>query len=219
MFSSGILGVYDIHNSCKYYLLKKGVRGRVDYTKEIKIKGKIHNMTFNECYGQFEVFRNSLSYKYKSLPLEREDIEQEISMSFYKAFKSYDINRGFEFITVAQKTIQNDLAKIYRSNNTNKRKVNKNIISLNSHVREAKDKPVEILDTIQIDSFENIACEMIDIIREISNLDYDHGLAIRLLYQGYKQEEIAETLNCSQVKISRYKRSFKQLIDKERVVS
>lgn len=60
---------------------------------------------------------------------------------------------------------------------------------------------------------------MIDIIREISNLNYDHGLAIKLLYQGYKQEEIAEILNCNQVKISRYKRSFKQSIYKERVVS
>ena len=189
------------------------------YTKDIKIRGKVHNMTFNECYRQFEVFRNSLSYKYKSLPLEREDIEQEISMSFYKAFKSYDISRGYEFITVAQRTIQNDLSKIYRSINTNKRKVYKNIISLNSHVREAKDKPVEILDNISSGGFENIACEMIDIIKKINNLDYDHGLAIRLLYQGYKQEEIAEILNCNQVKISRYKRNFKELIDKERVVS
>lgn len=219
MFSSSILGVYDIHNSCKYYLLKKGVRVKVSFTKEIKIRGKVHNITFNECYKQFKAFRNSLSYKYKSLPLEREDIEQEISMSFYKAFKSYDINRGFEFITVAQRTIQNDLAKIYRSNNTDKRKGYKNIISLNSYVREAKDKPVEVLDTIKIDSFENTACEMIEIITKINKLDYNHGLAIKLLYQGYKQEEIAEILNCNQVKISRYKRSFKQLIDKERVVS
>ncbi|HAK43943.1 MAG TPA: hypothetical protein DCM59_16155 [Clostridium sp.] len=189
------------------------------YTKEIKIKGKVHVMTFEECHKQFEAFRNNLSYKYKMLPLDREDIEQEVSMSFYKAYKNYDVNRGYEFITVAQKTIQNDLSKIYRSNNTNKRKVYKNIISLNSHVKEAKEKKVEVLDTISSGGFENIACEMIDIIKKINNLDHDHALAIRLLYQGYKQEEIAEILNCNQVKISRYKKSFKQLIDKERVVS
>jgi RNA polymerase sigma factor (sigma-70 family) len=201
------------------FKIKDRVRVKVDYTKDIKIRGKVHNMTFNECYRQFEVFRNSLSYKYKSLPLEREDIEQEISMSFYKAYETYDINRGYEFITVAQKTIQNDLSKIYRSINTNKRKVYKSIISLNSHVRESKEKQIEVLDTISSDGFENITCEMIDMIKKINNLDYTHSLAIKLLYQGYKQDEIAEILNCNQVNISRYKRSFKQLIDKEREVS
>lgn len=69
--------------------------------KAIKIKGKTVEMDFEQCYCQFAPLRNKLVNQFWYMPIEKEDLMQEVDLNFFKAYKSYNIDSGFEFITVA----------------------------------------------------------------------------------------------------------------------
>lgn len=80
--------------------------------KSIKVKGKLLQMNFEQCYCQFAPLREKFTMSYsKTLPVDADDIKQEVDIAFYKAYKDYsDLDN--EFITLAHKYIISHLTNI-----------------------------------------------------------------------------------------------------------
>ncbi len=184
--------------------------------KAIKINGKIVEMDFEQCYCQFAPLRNKLVNQFWYMPIEREDLMQEVDLNFLKAYKSYNIDSGFEFITVAYKSIINSLWKLNNKFHTKKRQSYEGVVHLNE-LSQTADNPSELIDLlVQEDNFvDDLHCKLAfsNILKKIKR--EDKVKAINLLRFGYKQREIAEILGCSQIQISRFKCEFKELFINE----
>ncbi|MEG2412888.1 MAG: sigma-70 family RNA polymerase sigma factor [Clostridium sp.] len=180
--------------------------------KPIKIKGVIHEMDFEQCYCQFAPLRNKIAYEYRHMPMEREDLMQEIDLSFFKAYQAYD-NTEFEFMTIVYQIIKNDLWKKIRGYHAVKRQSNVNNVYFNA-LSQSADKSNELLDLIvKEDNFEeDLNCKL-SFERALSKVRRkDKVKAINLLSIGYKQLEVAEIIGCSQTQISRFKMEFREML-------
>ncbi|MEG2412610.1 MAG: sigma-70 family RNA polymerase sigma factor [Clostridium sp.] len=188
--------------------------------KDIKIKGKVYKMDFEQCYYQFEPLRAKVLKQYWFMPIEKEDLSQEISLNFFRAYETYDINRGFEFMTIAYKTIINAIWKLNNKFHTAKRQSYESVVYLNALAQSA-DNPNELMDLlIYEDSFEDNLCTNLDFEKLINQINSETEVKIiKLSRCGYTQREIGEMLGYSQVQISRYKRAFKDIVDRGREVS
>ncbi|MEG2289085.1 MAG: sigma-70 family RNA polymerase sigma factor [Clostridium sp.] len=184
--------------------------------KLIKIKGVIHEMDFEQCYCQFAPLRAKMLKQYWFMPIEQEDLSQEISLNFYRAYESYDINKDFEFITIAYKTIINAMWKLNNKFHTAKRQSYESVVYLNA-LAKSTDNPGELIDLlIHEDSFEDSLCTKLDFEKLINQVDSENEVKIiKLSRCGYTQREIGEMLGYSQMKISRYKSRLRGVVKKE----
>ena len=184
--------------------------------KAIKIKGKVVEMNFEQCYCQFTPLRNKLAKQFSYMPIEREDLMQEIDLSFFKAYKSYSIDSGFEFITVAYKGIIHSIWKINKKFHSQKRQSYEGVVHLNE-LSQSADNPGELMDLLlQEDSFEedlNFKLIFDSALKKLKR--EDKVKAINLLRLGYKQLEVAKIIGCSQVQVSRFKHEFKEMFRDE----
>ncbi len=183
--------------------------------KAIKIKGKIVEMDFEQCYCQFAPLRNKIAHEYRHMPMEREDLMQEIALSFFKAYKAYD-NTKFEFITIVYQIAKNDLWKKIRGYNAVMRQSNVDNVYLNS-LSQSADNPSELIELlVQEDNFvEDLYCKLAFDRASKKVKREDKVKALNLLRLGYKQREVAEILGCSQIQVSRFKSEFKTLLREE----
>lgn len=183
--------------------------------KAIKIKGKVIEMDFEQCYCQFAPLRNKMVYKYRHMPMEHADIIQEVDISFFKAYQHYN-NTKFEFMTLFYQIIQDDFSKKIRRYRAVKRQSNVDNIYLNE-IAQSADNPSELIELlVQEDNFvEDLYCKLAFDRATKKVKREDKVKALNLLRLGYKQQEIAEILGCSQNKISLIKREFKTLLREE----
>lgn len=183
--------------------------------KPIKIKGKIVEMDFEQCYCQFAPLRNKIAYEYRHMRMEREDLMQELDLSFFKAYQAYN-NTKFEFITIAYQVIKNDFWKKIRGYRAVKRQSNVDNVYLNSLSRST-DSPSELMELlVQEDNFEeDLYCKLAfnSVLKKMKK--ENKVKAINLLRLGYKQQEVAEILGCSQTQVSRFKSEFKEMFRNE----
>jgi RNA polymerase sigma factor (sigma-70 family) len=183
--------------------------------KPIKIKGKVIEMDFEQCYCQFAPLRNKIAYEYRHMPMEREDLMQELDLSFFKAYQAYD-NTEFEFMTIVYQIARNDLWKKIRGYRAVKRQSNVDNVYLNS-LSQSADNPDELIDLLlHEESFEeDLYCKLAFDRATKKIKREDKVKALNLLRLGYKQQEIAQIMGCSQNKISLFKREFKTLLRDE----
>lgn len=183
--------------------------------KEIKIKGKIVEMDFEQCYCQFAPLRNKIAYKYRHMPMEHEDLMQEIDLSFFKAYQSYN-NTKFEFMTIVYQVVQSDFWKKIKKYRAFKRQSNVNNVYLNDLITSS-DNSDELMDILlQEKSFEEDLHYKLIFDRATKKMNEEHKVkALNLLRLGYKQKEISQIICCSQGQISKYKSEFKTFLIEE----
>lgn len=173
-------------------------------SKQLIIKGQVKTLTFEECYHQFTALRYSFFHKWRRLNvISEEDIEQEINIALYKAYERYDISYKTEFVTSAYTTINMCMMNLYRDTKRAKRKENYTKVSLDENINNDDTKRrVYGIDAVKF--YEDY--DFVEINLMISNrLNDKENKIVKLLYQGYTQQEIADILGCSQVSVCRYK--------------
>lgn len=179
-------------------------------SKQLIIKGQVKTLTFEECYHQFTALRYSFFHKWRRLNvISEEDIEQEINIALYKAYERYDLSYGVEFVTSAYTTINMCMMNLYRDTKRAKRKENYTKVSLDETINNYKninnyETHKKIYGVEAIRCYEDYSSVEINLMIS-KRLNDKENKIVKLLYQGYTQQEIADILGCSQVSVCRYK--------------
>ena len=152
-------------------------------------------------------------HKYK---LNEEEYYDILAIGLCKAAIKFDSERS-KFSTFAVKVMYNEFLQHDRDENANKRKVNKNTLSLNYIMRDPKNQGrkcefVELLTDGREPFMEVIHMYLPDILtkREL--------LACQLSYDGYSQTQIGEKLGVSQSHVSRLLKRARTKLEKEMVL-
>lgn len=188
----------------------------MDDVKKINIKGKVLEMNFEQCYCQFAPLRIKLVNQYRNLPLDLEDLAQEVDIAFYKAYTDYS-NLDIAFITLATTYIIHELNKI---NTHYKRKVRRNNngsdLSFNGPITIGENEvTLENLISCESSNFENDVLAKVSTEKVLSTMREDKAYTIKKFLKGYSLAEIARELGVSKRSTSNYKREFVMKFNKE----
>lgn len=184
--------------------------------KDIKIKGEIIKMDFEQCYCQFAPLRARLVKEFEYLPhCELDDVKQLVDMNFYKAYINYNIERA-EFITFAINYINWALKRLNRSHHAQKRQSYDIEVNSLNIFNDKCDSPTEFIEAItdNTDITENIILKLC-LKNALNNLDETCVTANKLLMKKLKQQEVADILGVSQVQVSRFKHKFLAALKRE----
>lgn len=189
--------------------------------KKLNINGKIVEMSFEQAYEQFAAFRHKMQIKWNRMPMDMEDLKQEIDMSFYRAFLKYDerFNDRVAFLTYVYRYIDSNIGRLFRDMNNDKRVINIRAISYNSIIENDDNKEMSLETKVcVIDSFEESTCGFIDIEKAFDVLKDRDKKIMYLLLRGYSQVEISKILNLYQSNISTFKTNAVKKLKKELAV-
>lgn len=178
-------------------------------------------MNFEQAYEQFAAFRHKMQIKWNRMPMDIEDLKQEIDMAFYRAFLKYDerFNNKVGFLTYAHQYINSNIGRLFRDINNDKRVINLRTVSYNAifENNDNQEKSFESKICIE-DSFEESTCGFIDIEKAFEVLKDRDKKIMYLLLRGYSQVEISKILNLYQSNISTFKTNAVKKLKKELAV-
>lgn len=176
--------------------------------KRLNINGEIVEMNFEQAYEQFAAFRHKMQIKWNRLPIDREDLKQEIDISFYKAFLKYDEQRNdrVAFLTYAFQYVEADMWIFLRDLNATKRVINLRTVSYNAIFENDDNKEMSLETKVcVIDSFEEELISELDAESYMSKLDDRDKKVVEMLNLGYTQSEIGKRIGVRQNYVSRIK--------------
>ena len=174
--------------------------------KRLNINGEIVEMNFKQAYEQFAAFRHKMQIKWNRMPMDMEDLKQEIDIAFYRAFLKYDerFNDRVAFLTYAFQYVEADMWIFLRDLNATKRVINLRTVSYNAIFENDDNKENSFESKICIeDSFEEELITELDVESVISRLADRDKKIIELLKLGYVQSEIGKEIGVSQIQVSR----------------
>lgn len=189
--------------------------------KRLNINGEIVEMSFEQAYEQFAAFRHKMQIKWNRMPMDMEDLKQEIDIAFYRAFLKYDerFNDRVAFLTYVYRYIDSNIGRLFRDMNNDKRVINIRAISYNSIIENDDNKEMSLETKVcVIDSFEESTCGFIDIEKAFDVLKDRDKKIMYLLLRGYSQVEISKILNLYQSNISTFKTNAVKKLKKELAV-
>lgn len=127
----------------------------------------------------------------------------------------FDPSKGASFSTYLYSSLKLALYQDYRSNNTQRRKLNHSLVSLNTEIPGNDESACELSDITEdtyhkgFDSFLCARDVLNDIITNLFN-DRDSQI-IKFLLAGYTQEEVAAHFEIKQATVSRVLSRFKEV--------
>ena len=187
-----------------------------EITKEIAIQAKLFVKAkagdlaaYNKLYVSIDRFIWKEARKFHEVYPDIEELHSIGSVSFMKSYNTFDISKGFTFLTYFSRVLTNDFLMELRRN-----KKFAKVISFNAPITFNDGNIAEFLDTLsdKVD-YENKA--LLSTINEeiISHLNDRELKILSLSIDGKKQRDIACMLGLSQSYISRIaKRTQKKLI-------
>ena len=166
-----------------------------------KLVEKNHNLIYHTLH------------KYK---LNEEEYYDILAIGLCKAAIKFDPERS-KFSTFAIKVMYNEFLQHDRNENANKRKVNKNTLSLNYIMRDPKNQDRkcefwELLTDGREPFMDVIHMHLPDILTE------QELLVCKLSYNGYNQTQIGEKLGVTQSYASRLLKKARIKLEKEMVL-
>lgn len=176
--------------------------------KRLNINGEIVEMSFEQAYKQFAAFRHKMQIKWNRMPMDMEDLKQEIDISFYRAFLKYDerFNDRVSFLTYVYRYIDSNIGRLFRDMNNDKRIINIRAISYNAMVENDDNKEMSLETKVcVIDSFEEELIAELDAESYMSKLDDRDKKVFEMLNIGYTQSEIGKKIGVRQNYVSRIK--------------
>lgn len=165
-------------------------------------------MSFEQAYEQFAEFRHKMQIKWNRMPMDMEDLKQEIDIGFYKTYQSYNENLADKvlFTTHIFARVNSHMYRLLRDMNANKRATNFRTISYNVALKDDDNKELSFEDKIcQVDSFEEETSFVLDIKRAIDKLSDRDKKIIKMLEMGYIQSEVGKEIGYSQIQVSRFR--------------
>ena len=176
--------------------------------KRLNINGEIVEMNFEQAYEQFAAFRHKMQIKWNRMPMDMEDLKQEIDIAFYRAFLKYDerFNDRVAFLTYVYRYIDSNIGRLFRDMNNDKRVINIRAISYNAMVENDDNKEMSLETKVcVIDSFEEELISELDAESYMSKLDDRDKKVVEMLNLGYTQSEIGKKIGVRQNYVSRIK--------------
>ena len=174
--------------------------------KSIKVKGKLLQMNFEQCYCQFALLREKFTKSYsKTLPVDADDIKQEVDIAFYNAYKDYsDLNN--EFITLAHKYIISHMTNISEYYKRPMRSTSKKNYSLDMDLAEG----LLFIETVPVKEgeFENQLLTHMTIKNVFEDMADRRVYAVKKIASGYTYSEVAKQLKISKTSVMKYKYEF-----------
>jgi RNA polymerase sigma factor (sigma-70 family) len=174
-------------------------------------KGVRKEMSFEEVYKMYTPLMNKQAYIW--VQYDRDDIFQTASIGLWKAYKNYDIERGFTFGTLAKKYVINEVLRYHlkhKPKSENKTAQIKSVESLQSTLRGKNGDETELMEVVGVD--ETFSSDVIDqvILRKIfSQFSERQRFDIINYIDGYSKSELIEGKNTSTYQAKKIvKRSF-----------
>ena len=166
-----------------------------------KLVEKNHNLIYHTLH------------KYK---LNEEEYYDILAIGLCKAAIKFDPERS-KFSTFAMKVMYNEFLMHDRDENANKRKVNKNTLSLNYRMKDPKNESRtcefgDLLTDCREPFMDVIHMYLPDILTE------QELLVCKLSYNGYNQTQIGEKLGVTQSYASRLLKRARTKLEKEMVL-
>ena len=181
--------------------------------KVIKVNSRVKakEYSFDELYNDLKHYReNKFRYYYYGehySMIEKEAIESNINLAFYKAFKYYDISKGYVFVTLFDNVLKNEMQMIVRK-----------YTQVTSPL--LKCEPLEKVNRKENEEFEreeisykmDIEKEVVmkdlykEVIEEIKNLkdrnEFYYNILVMYFLKGYKNREICKLLNIDRTRFN-----------------
>ena len=155
-------------------------------------------------------------YTLRKYKLNEEEYYDILAIGLCKAAMNFDPERS-KFSTFAMKVMYNEFLQHDRDENANKRKLNKNTLSLNHIMRDPKNQDRkcefwELLTDGREPFMDVIHMNLPDILTK------QELLVCKLSYDGYSQTQIGEKLGVAQSYISRLLKSARTKLEREMVL-
>ncbi|AJA50088.1 RNA polymerase sigma-28 factor [Clostridium pasteurianum DSM 525 = ATCC 6013] len=186
-------------------------------TKMIKLTTKISKpMTLEEVFKQYERFLHRLVQKWDNT-YEHEELFQVASVGLIKTYKSYDINKGFIFMTYLGRVVNNEILMFnrrqrkYNSNKSMETVIHVdfdgNDLTLSEVITDEINYEEMILDKIDR---ENLPGKIRILLNSLNEREKD--VITCMFFKGLNQGQISKRLGISQSYISRLiQRSLKKM--------
>ena len=174
--------------------------------KVIKVNAneKAQEFSFEELYNKLKhyrenKFRNYYYGEYYSM-IEKETIESNVNLAFYKAFNYYDISKGYVFVTLFESILKNEMQMSVRKYTQvsspllkceQLEKVNRK--DNEEFEREELSYEMDIGRNVVMKSLYNEAIEEIKNLKDRNEIYYN--ILVMYFLKGYKSREICNLLN------------------------
>lgn len=180
--------------------------------KDIIREGKIENLTFEEIMTKYSNLCKKLSYKYLVHLTKThafEDCKQVADLWLWKAYNDYDIEKGLEFGTLAQRYIEQALQRETIQMNACKRQIDKEIaVHLDSDVND--EDGTDFHNLIGDNGFEEEFVSKQFLLKLIGSLSGLEKELFLVLIGEKKAIRVAEEQGVSRMYISKRLKSFKE---------
>ena len=181
--------------------------------KVIKVNAneKAQEFSFEELYNKLKhyrenKFRNYYYGEYYSM-IEKETIESNVNLAFYKAFNYYDISKGYVFVTLFESILKNEMQMSVRKYTQvsspllkceQLEKVNRK--DNEEFEREELSYEMDIGRNVVMKSLYNEAIEEIKKLKGKNELYYN--ILVMYFLKGYKSKEICNLLNIDRTRFN-----------------
>lgn len=165
-------------------------------TKQLIIKGKVVEMTFEEVLELFTplIYKeiNRQKSVFNRVSEEREDMYQDASLYLFKAYEKYDIGKGYHFTTFARRYVQRGVQNMTRENQMQKR--DGITVSIDQQVQGSEGNAGELINLLVDETDMDSPIIAQEVIKQVSNILTDNeNDYLNAMLEGYTQTEVAKT--------------------------
>ena len=181
--------------------------------KVIKVNSKVEpkEYSFDELYNELKHYReNRFRYYYYGeyyTMLEKETIESNINLAFFKAFKYYDITSGYVFVTLFETCLKNEIQMSVRKFT----KVTSSLLKCEQLEKVNRKDNEEFereevsyeMDIERIVVMKELYKEAIEEIKNLKNKnEFYYNILVMYFLKGYKSREICKLLNIDRTRFN-----------------
>ena len=181
--------------------------------KVIKVYSKVEpkEYSFDELYNELKHYReNRFRYYYYGeyyTMLEKETIESNINLAFFKAFKYYDITSGYVFVTLFETCLKNEIQMSVRKYT----KVTSSLLKCEQLEKVNRKDNEEFereevsyeMDIERIVVMKELYKEAIEEIKNLKNKnEFYYNILVMYFLKGYKSREICKLLNIDRTRFN-----------------
>ncbi len=165
-------------------------------------------MTNEEIFEKNINLAHANVHKYKNIGIEKEDLTQICYIGLWKAVKTFKEEKGYKLSSYVYKVIANEIYMYLRKNKGHQYDMNfseeiRENLTLGDVIMDEKDVITEIEEKIELQRYiKNIYARV---------KDEKQKKIFHMYLQGHKQQEIANTVKCSQAQVSRVLKKMKEL--------
>lgn len=181
--------------------------------KVIKVNSKVKakEYSFDELYNELKHYRETrfrLYYygEYYNM-LEKETIESNINLAFYKAFNYYDISKGYVFVTLFERCLKNEMQMAVRkytqvTSPLSKCEPLEQVNRKDNEEFERKEVSYE-MDIERNVVMKELYNELIEEIKKLKDKnEIYYNILVMYFLKGYKYKEICKLLNIDKTRFN-----------------